>query len=548
MNQFKEGAVLSSLPSSIQKIIDRIYQYRYHLKPALVKEVVLNAGVRTEELLPWECFVHPAEDSYGRQLMFSDRFFEIMVMSWLPGDVSAIHNHGYTQWGAVQVFGQAEHTIFFLQDDLLTTLSRETLKSGEVVAVGNKLIHQMGNCSQEKFLSLHVYGVNDAEFSHAAITADTSIWNITEGVIEQTNGGVFFGLPKDKISSTKPAPNASYFTFLRNTVEYLYRVRKCHRLDSPMKEVEPRLIGELFDLKYWDDFKKELMENIDDKGHTTDTNVWKIICKELTCAAHLQNEILQINKAEEDSFFTYARVYDEVIGKQCLNNFVARYIEFFVEKYQQNLADADLISIGCGTGIMEEFILKTYGVNPQRLLGMDISPAMVKLASEKIRAEVRDILTMDVETDRWDISMAILNVFQYLPQTDMQKAIAKTAELTKTGGYFIGDFITPDHIRWYPNVITTENVISLRQPTLLEKNHNTFQQSKIINVSKQSGQLRITDEGTHIRYLPSLWKVRHIFHQYFRQVDIFDAITLEPLEPEDDTSPSTRYLVVAQKS
>lgn len=538
-----------SLPLSIQKIIEQIRQHHQEIKPSLAKNIVIEANVKIEDLMPWANFDHPPEDSYGRQLVFNDNFFEVMVMSWMPGDVSAIHDHGYTQWGAVQVFGAAEHAVFIVQNDLLLTLSRETLKTETTMAVGNQLIHQMANTSGEKFLSLHVYGVNNRDFSGETVTADARIWNITEGIIQKTDSGVFFALPQDKINSIEPSPQADYPSWLRNTVEYLYRIRKAKKgkKETSIASLEKTLIDELFDVKRWQELKSQIISNVNSEGHVKNSNTWKILQKELIRAAQLQNDILEIEKKDEDSFFTYARVYDEVIGKQCLSSFIANYIQFFNDTYDRKLSDSHTISIGCGTGIVEEFIVKKYDIKPENLVGIDISPAMVQIAAQKIEARVENILDIDGETDRWDICFSGLNVFQYLHQPDMETAIANTAKITKNGGYFLGDFITPDHIRWYPNVIATENVISLRQPTLLEQHHNTFQQSKIINISKQSGKLRITDEGDHIRYLPSLWKVRHIFSKYFHQVDIFDAISLEPLQPEDDTSPSTRYVVVARK-
>ncbi|MEM9540508.1 MAG: methyltransferase domain-containing protein [Cyanobacteria bacterium P01_E01_bin.42] len=538
-----------SLPLSIQRIIDEIRQCDREIKPALAKNIVIEAEVKREDLMPWASFDHPSEDSYGRQLVFSDNFFEIMVMSWIPGDVSAIHDHGYTQWGAVQVFGAAEHAVFIVQNDVLLTLSRETLKMGTTMAVGNQLIHQMANISEEKFLSLHVYGVNNRGFSHETVTADARIWNLTEEVIQRTDSGVFFALPQDKINSIEPAPPADYPSWLRNTVEYLYRIRKAEQgaRETSTASLEKTLIDELFDVKRWQELKNQIVSNVNSDGHVKNSNSWNILQKELIRAAGLQNDILEIDKQDEDSFFTYAKVYDEVIGKKCLSSFIAKYIQFFNDTYDRKLSESKIISIGCGTGLVEEFIAKHYALKRENLLGIDISPAMVKIAAQKISARVENILDIDKETESWDICFSGLNVFQYLRQPDMETAIANTAKITKDGGYFLGDFITPDHIRWYPNVIETENVISLRQPNLLEQNHNTFQQSKIINISKQSGKLRITDEGNHIRYLPSLWKVRYIFSKYFHQVDIFDAISLESLQPEDDTSPSTRYVVVARK-
>ncbi|MDJ0735352.1 MAG: methyltransferase domain-containing protein [Nostocaceae cyanobacterium] len=542
MNQYNH------LPPSLQRIIDGIRHHQHSMKPSLAKKIVLEAGVRMGDLNPWESYNHPLADSYGRKLVFAADFFEIMVMSWTPGDVSAIHDHGYTEWGAVQIFGPAEHATFLVQDDSINTLSREVIQPGKVIAVGHQLVHQMANRSQEKFLSLHVYGVNTEDFAQESVTADARIWNITDGVVQRTNGGVFFALPDEKINSIESAPFPDSLSWLNHTVEYLRRVRKAaeenHARD--WETLETRLTQSLFDVNRWYSLKSEIMEHIDSSGHTTNTNFWNIIRKELIHAAHLQGEILNREKNQEDSFFTYAELYDEIIGKQCLEGFTSRYIKFVHDTYNLDFPNLQILSIGCGTGIMEEYILKNYSVPSDNLLGIDVSEAMVKIASKKINASVGNILEMTGGGMNFDLSFASLNVFQYLPQEMMEKAIQQTSEVTKKGGYFVGDFITSDHIRWYPNVITSENVISLRQPLLLEENHNTLQQSEIINISKMHGKLQITYEGKHVRYLPSLWKVRYFFNKYFASVDIFDAVTLEPLESENDTCPSTRYLVVAK--
>jgi len=538
----------NNLPPSLQKIIDGIRRHQHSMKPSLVKKIVLEAGVKMEDLNPWETYNHLKVDSYGRKLVFAADFFEIMVMSWTPGDVSAIHDHGYTQWGAVQVFGSAEHATFLVQDDSINTLSREVIQPGKVIAVGHQLVHQMANRSQERFLSLHVYGVNTEEFAQESVTADAQIWNITDGVVQRTSGGVFFALADEQINSVENAPLPDYLSWLHNTVEYLRRVRKAKQENNGRDwgSLEKRLTESLFEVDNWYSLRRELMEHIDSSGHTTNTNYWNLLRNELIHGAQLQSEILDRENNEEDSFYTYAELYDEIIGKKCLDGFTSRYIKFVCDTYNFDLSNLKILSIGCGTGIMEEYIMKTYSVPSSNLLGIDVSEAMVKIASTKINAAVGNILEMQGEETKFDLSFASLNVFQYLPQMMMEKAIQKTAEVTQKGGSFAGDFITSDHIRWYPNVITSDNVISLRQPLLLEENHNTLQQSEIINVSKMHGKLQITYEGKHVRYLPSLWKVRYLFNKYFESVDIFDAVTLEPLESENDTCPSTRYLVVAK--
>ena len=546
--------VTETLPTSLQCLIDLIQKNQEQMTPGLAQRLVVDAQVQPSDLEAWADYDHPLADSYGRKLVFEDDFFEVMVMSWEIGDVSAIHDHGYTQWGAVQVFGPAEHGLFLVEDQHLTTLARDQVVPGRVLAVGNRLVHQMANKSDERFLSLHVYGVSKGKGLEApSVTADARIWNLSEGVIEHTSGGVFFALPTEQVSDVIEGPSCDYVSWLHDTVECLRRVRLARtQNDTPeLADKEERLTHALFDACRWDAFASELKEILDNADHTTDSKHWGIIRSTLQNAANLQAELFRADSDASDAFATYAELYDEVIGKQCLESFTSHYLQFVVNEFQLNLAELKTLSVGCGTGIMEHHILTQFAVPRENVLGIDVSSAMVEVAARKINAQQQDILanpaTWNNDAAAWDIALASLNVLQYLPAGTMEQAIANIAAITNSGGWFVGDFITPDHVRWYPNVIQSDKVISLRQPELIERDHNTLQCSSILNVSRQQGKLRITDEGTHSRTLPSLMKVRGLFQKHYATIHVFDAVTLEALADDADTCPSTRYLIVARK-
>jgi hypothetical protein len=73
-----------------------------------------------------------------------------------------------------------------------------------------------------------------------------------------------------------------------------------------------------------------------------------------------------------------------------------------------------------------------------------------------------------------------------------------------------------------------------------------YQRSHILNIDFRN-QMRITDEGYHQRFLPPLSRVRRIFEQAFNgTVEIYDAVSLNPVTEDADTCPSTRYLVCAK--
>lgn len=191
------------LPTQLQWLINAL-QNTPNLTPASIKQLVEQAQISESDLLPWADFTHPVTDSYGRKLVLDGGHFEIMVMSWLPGDMSAIHDHGATEWGAVQSFGSAAHYTYTLRDTMtgpvLNTPTAAPYTPGMVREVDHYLVHQMGNTSEMPFLSLHVYGLAQNSNAAGAITGNARIFDLLEGSIQYTDGGVFFCLPESQVN------------------------------------------------------------------------------------------------------------------------------------------------------------------------------------------------------------------------------------------------------------------------------------------------------------------------------------------------------------
>ena len=190
-----DNANLARLPDSLRGLIASLSSTS-QMTSRQVSQSLLEANISAADLQDWATFDRPIADSYGRKLVYDGGYFEIMVMSWLPGDVSAIHDHGQTQWGAVQCFGHGLHTTYRLVDGLLSIESEESLLPGQILRVSHSLIHQMSNYSQSPFFSLHVYGCYDQQ---EIITGDARVFDLLEGKVQHTNGGVFFCLPESEI-------------------------------------------------------------------------------------------------------------------------------------------------------------------------------------------------------------------------------------------------------------------------------------------------------------------------------------------------------------
>jgi SAM-dependent methyltransferase/predicted metal-dependent enzyme (double-stranded beta helix superfamily) len=532
------------LPESLKSIARRLRESD-QIRPVVLRKAVLDAGVQSEDLMPWADFDHPVQDSYGRKLVYKEDHFEIMVMSWQPGDFSGLHDHGFTQYGTVQVFGQAEHAVFHVEEDSIRTLARWELKPGEAISVSHSLVHQMGNNGAERFLSLHVYGTPE---QHLNITGEARVFDLYRQRIQRVDGGVFFGLDPADVVREEPGPEPDFPTLLRYLIE-LYRRQE--KMAAAGISGAAQALSETTRALQSPDLRQRLLTCLSEKsnsyGHANDSVYWKILNQELRELARLH----QGQKPEVgDSFHRYAELYDAVICQPCLDDFMSGYLRFFLQSNDLSPANLRVLSVGCGTGLVESYMIQVLGITYDNLLGMDISPAMVAEAQRRIHAEPGDIFSYDRGIGTWHLVFTGLNVLHYIPHQRFEEAVVRLETLLEPGGWFIGDFITPDHIRWYPNVMISadKQVISLRSPQLAEHDGYLFQDSDIINITFQQGQMEVTDAGRHRRYLPPLHRVRRNFERVFgKEVYLYDAFSLNLISESADSCPSTRYVVMARK-
>jgi predicted metal-dependent enzyme (double-stranded beta helix superfamily)/SAM-dependent methyltransferase len=532
--------------SSVKIIIQKLAEGK-NLNPSRLTQLLKEANIQAEDLIQWEDFNHPPEDSYGRKLIYQGDDFEILVMSWSPGDFSTIHDHGNTKWGAVQIFGPAEHATFRLEDGQLSTVARWQVNTGDILGVSHTLIHQMGNPhTDQSFISLHIYGVQGKTDN---ITGDSRVFDLDKDEIQRTDGGVFFALPEAEINSVETGITSDFHTCLRHRVELSRRLLKIDKDRKNKSTKTDNVIRKTFSIEQLPQFLSELKKNTDTNGHVQNSVYWKILSHELREASNLQDE-LNAGSNASDSFHQYAEMYDSLICQPMLESFMANYLAFFKENFVPDLAAKSLISLGVGTGLIEKFMLDNLGLQHNNLYGIDISESMVTEARKRIRADIGDVLTLDSSVKLWDIAYCGLNVFHYLDHTDLETAIMKTASIVKPGGWFLGDFITPDHMRWYPNVVysTDDKVVSMRTPRLVEEDGKLFQESEIVNVDFSGEQLIINYAGKHKRFLPPLHRIRRYFENAFGgDVKLYDAHSMELIPLSADTCESTRYVVVAQK-
>jgi hypothetical protein len=201
------------------------------------RALIAQLDVSTADLRPWHDFDHGVRDSYGRLLLARGDNFELMVMSWAPGDYSAIHDHGVAEWGAVRYFGAADHIVFTEREGSLSINQRMTMRTNDVFAVDHSLIHLMGNPTDFPFISLHLYGRTQAADS---ITGSARIFDLYENRIQRTDGGVFFCLPEQDIRRREPCPSADIPTRLLHHRLMRARIERILASGSPDPVLEDK--------------------------------------------------------------------------------------------------------------------------------------------------------------------------------------------------------------------------------------------------------------------------------------------------------------------
>jgi len=214
---------MEKLTSGLQRLVGLIENNQAHLTVKKAAELVEQAKITENDLQPWANYDHPVQDGYGRRLVYHTDKFEVMVMTWNPGDFSSVHNHGYTQWGAVQVFGEVMHQVYSETGEKFRLAKKEILRYGSIAKVNNALIHQMGNVTTKPYLTLHMYGANEP---HQTVTADMKIYELETGCIRETQGGAFFNLTDEEAPITdqmKPIDKETFVNQAAILMQYYCR-------------------------------------------------------------------------------------------------------------------------------------------------------------------------------------------------------------------------------------------------------------------------------------------------------------------------------------
>jgi predicted metal-dependent enzyme (double-stranded beta helix superfamily) len=132
-----------------------------------------------------------AAEKYRRHLLAADPLgrYAIAALVWMPGQMSPVHAH-HTWCGYVVLEGTLGEAIYDWneKEDYAVPVRTQARDHGAVsyTRAGRGCIHRLGNASDAPAISLHVYGVPEAEFAtrvNDVVRAAASAQNATQPVV-----------------------------------------------------------------------------------------------------------------------------------------------------------------------------------------------------------------------------------------------------------------------------------------------------------------------------------------------------------------------------
>jgi cysteine dioxygenase len=196
--------------SSLQRLIEGIEKNNITEGQNLV-ELMKTIDLKSGDFDAYTYFDHSITESYGRTKIYEADNYVIFLMSWAQGDFTAIHSHGYTDWGAVYFCEDVSHRLYEIENNNIELIDNSLIPASTIVAVTGSLVHAMGNLNEKPVKSLHIYGSNQ-QMSNA--NDFSRVYELEKNQIRITDGAAYININEDKCKETIGGLVASKATVL----------------------------------------------------------------------------------------------------------------------------------------------------------------------------------------------------------------------------------------------------------------------------------------------------------------------------------------------
>jgi cysteine dioxygenase len=225
----------NKLPNSLKRIIAGIENDK-HIDCERLLEIIRQNIPENADFLPFNKFDHPVNESYGRNNIYEGRNFSVYLMSWTPGDFTAIHSHGKSDWGAVYFFNDINHRLYSAAGKKIELAQKGVVTAGSIVPVSGELVHAMGNLGKSPILTLHIYGMNQQK-SNA--NDNSFVYELEKKQIRTTDGSAFINIREELCKKTDKGiiSNAETITDYFEIISSFYRKNKLTQMVNYIQKV-----------------------------------------------------------------------------------------------------------------------------------------------------------------------------------------------------------------------------------------------------------------------------------------------------------------------
>jgi cysteine dioxygenase len=152
-------------PTSLNEFLEFLNQQTAEtFKTDIVDKYLQSHTIDHEEFLPYTFF---REETYGRNLIAKSEFFELLVLTWLPEQRTAIHDHNDQRCWMLLELGSLTFKNYEpigpiipgKKYSLKPAVRAQTLKAGSnPVYIDDSMgIHSIANASRKPAISVHLY-------------------------------------------------------------------------------------------------------------------------------------------------------------------------------------------------------------------------------------------------------------------------------------------------------------------------------------------------------------------------------------------------------
>jgi len=139
---------------------DRILASPAGSERALTRDELIEFARSVDhEKLDLDGYCDAKKECYARNRVMLNEFMELVVICWLSGQTSAVHDHGKSNCLYLVLEGEMEEELFELPADggePVATTSRTFARSDITIAAMDD-IHRISNANETKLVTLHMY-------------------------------------------------------------------------------------------------------------------------------------------------------------------------------------------------------------------------------------------------------------------------------------------------------------------------------------------------------------------------------------------------------